>query len=57
MENKLMNNIIKYYIEELKENNGVTEEEASEMLNYALQNGDVEQLIFQCIDNNLNEIF
>lgn len=57
MENKLMNNIIKYYIEELKENNGVTEEEANEMLNYALQDGDVEQLIFQCIDNNLNEIF
>ena len=57
MENKLTNNIMKYYIEELKENNGVTEEEANEMLNYALQNEDVEQLIFQCIDNNLKEMF
>ena len=57
MGNKLINNIIKYYIKKLKENNGVTEKEANEMLNYALKNGDVEQLIFQCIDNNLNEIF
>ena len=47
MENKLFNNIVKYYIEELQNNNGVTKEEAEKMINFALQNE----------DNNLDEIF
>lgn len=55
MEN-IVENIIEKYIEELMVDNEVTELEAQKMINYALNNEDIQQLIFQCIDNNIIEI-
>lgn len=55
--NKLTDNIIKYYIETLMSECEVTEDEAYEMFNYALQNNEIEEQILNFIDNNTNEIF
>lgn len=47
MGNKLLKNIIEYYLEEIMEMNNIDKNEAYELLNNALQNENVENEIFE----------
>lgn len=47
MDNKLLKNIIEYYLEEIMEMNNIDKNEAYELLNNALQNENVENEIFE----------
>lgn len=52
----MTNEIIKNYIQNLKNECDVTEEEAEKMLSFALNDDDVKQLIMMTIDNNIDKI-
>lgn len=47
MDNKLLRNIIEYYLGEIMEMNNIDRNEAYELLNNALQNENVENEIFE----------
>ena len=47
MDNKLLKNIIEYYLGEIMEMNNIDRNKAYELLNNALQNENVENKIFE----------